>query len=48
MTTVQVATRVDPEQDRAFRRVAREIGSTPADATRFVSTLARKAFSEAR
>jgi len=81
MTTVQVATRIDPEQDRAFRRAARDIGTTPADAlrvfisafvreggfpfqpriapvveafdneadaTRFVSALAKKAFREAR
>ncbi|MDR1427256.1 MAG: translation repressor RelB [Bifidobacteriaceae bacterium] len=34
MDTVQLATRVEREQDRRFREITRRLGTTPADAMR--------------
>jgi DNA-damage-inducible protein J len=34
MATVQVATRVDQEQNRKFRATTKKLGTTPADALR--------------
>jgi DNA-damage-inducible protein J len=34
MRTVQLATRLDEDQDRLFRETARRLGTTPADAMR--------------
>ncbi|MCL1800557.1 MAG: translation repressor RelB [Promicromonosporaceae bacterium] len=34
MGTVQLATRIDDEQDRIFRETTRRLGTTPADAMR--------------
>ena len=39
MSTVQIATRVDEQQNRQFREITRAIGTTPADALRmFIAT----------
>ena len=38
MSSVQLATRIDEEQDQLFRETTRRLGTTPADAMRvFVS-----------
>jgi len=34
MATVQIATRVDEQQNRQFREITRAIGTTPSDALR--------------
>ena len=34
MGTVQIATRVDEQQDRKFREITKAIGTTPAEALR--------------
>jgi DNA-damage-inducible protein J len=34
MATVQIATRIDQEQNRKFRATTKELGITPADALR--------------
>jgi len=34
METIQIATRVDEQQNRKFREITRAIGTTPADALR--------------
>ncbi len=34
METVQLATRIEKSQDRVFREITRQLGTTPADAMR--------------
>ena len=34
METVQVATRIDKQQNRKFREISKSIGTTPSDALR--------------
>ena len=39
MATVQIATRVDEQQSRKFRKITKELGTTPSDALRmFIAT----------
>ena len=44
MSTVQIATRIDEEQNQLFRETTRKLGTTPADALRMFVT----AFNECR
>jgi DNA-damage-inducible protein J len=44
MSTVQIATRVDEEQNQLFRETTRRLGTTPADALRMFIA----AFNESR